>query len=75
MDHQVGPVLSRTYLERLISEEETADIQYRRLAEDPVMMQNETARKTILEIADDEKHHAQQLKGILTMLEREGKIV
>lgn len=65
--------LSRHRLAELIPHEEVAEIEYRRLAEHPTIKQVELARSTILGIAEDEKRHAQQLKDIITLLERERK--
>jgi len=70
-----GHTISRSKLARLITDEEMANVEYSRLAEDPAIKQNELSHSTIRGIADDEKRHAQQLKDILQLLVREGKIV
>jgi len=67
--------LARIDFSRLITDEEMAEVEYRRLAEDPAVKQNELAHSTILGIAEDEKRHAQQLKDVLDLLVRERKIV
>jgi rubrerythrin len=66
--------LARIDFSRLITDEETAEAEYLRLAEDPAVKQNELAHSTILGIAEDEKRHAQQLKDVLDLLVREKKI-
>jgi len=67
--------LARIDFSRLITDEEMAEVEYRRLAEDPAVKQNELAHSTILGIAEDEKRHAQQLKDVLDLLVMEKKIV
>jgi len=64
---------SRSEMTRLITDEEMAWVEYSRLAEHPAIKPSELARSTVLGIADDEKRHAQQLKDIATLLERERK--
>jgi len=70
---QERPTLSRSEMTRLITDEEMAWVEYSRLAEHPAVKPSELARSTVLGIADDEKRHAQQLKDILTLLEKERK--
>lgn len=69
------PTITRSEFARLITDEELAWTEYSRFAENPAIKQNEGARSTVLGMADDERRHAQQLKDIRTLLEREGKIV
>lgn len=69
-----NPVLSRAEFARLITDEEMANVEYIRLAEDPFIKEVELARSTIMGIAEDEKRHAQQLRDVLDLLVKEGKI-
>jgi len=70
-----SPAITRPDLVKLVTDEEMAHVEYLRLAEDPDIRGNELAHSTVLGIADDEKRHAQQLKDILELLRREGKIL
>jgi len=65
--------ISRKVLTDLIYDEEKAHIDYMQLAANPVF--NEPQRQLILRIADDEQRHHEILKGILSALEGEGKVV
>jgi len=66
--------LPRHELTYRITDEEMAEVDYRRLAEHPAIKQNDLAHSTIVGIAEDEKRHAQQLRDILALLVKEGKI-
>jgi len=68
------PTLPRHELAYRITDEERAEADYRQWAEHPAIKQNESAHSTVLGIAEDEKRHAQQLRDILDLLKREGKI-
>ena len=70
-----GPTIARSEMGRLITDEEMAWAEYSNFANVEAIRQNEWARSTVLGMADDEKRHAKQLKDILAMLEREGKLV
>jgi len=66
--------ISRSTFARLITDEELADVEYRRLAEHPAIKQNEYAHSALLGIASDERKHAEKLREIKAILEREGEI-
>jgi len=72
---ELRPTLPRHELTYRIFDEEKAEVDYRQLAEHPAIKQNELSHSTVLGIAEDEKRHAQQLRDILDLLKREGKIV
>jgi len=67
--------ISRAELSRLITDEEMAHVEYTKFAEHPAIKQHDEFWRMILSIADDEKRHGENLKRILALLEREGKIV
>jgi hypothetical protein len=67
------PKIPRKVLTDLIFDEEKAHVDYMQLAANPVF--NGLQRNWILKIAADEQNHHEILKGILSALEGEGKVV
>jgi hypothetical protein len=76
--HQQLPT-TRDYWASLITDEEKAEVEYRRLSDmmapgGPLEVAT-WVREIVWGMAEDEKRHARQLQDILKFLEKEGKIV
>jgi len=84
------PPTTRAYWVSLITDEEKAEVEYRRLSDmmapgGPLfpyriidagtVEATARIRSLVWGMADDEKRHAQQLRDVLDLLVREGKIV